>query len=126
MNLLPGTISSMEGHSTFKAGSIKLELNERLKGLEMAKVILGIRASKIHLATSTGNNRVSGEVYSSGRHGMNTVVSMKLGDEIFKTEFRGREQFIIGQRITVQLDLSGACIFDENKQLIRVLGEKDG
>jgi len=123
MNLLRGAISSREGRSMFKAGNIILELKERL---DRGNVILGIRASKIHLATSTGNNRVSAEVYSSGRHGMNTVVSMKLGDEIFKTEFRGREQFTIGQRITVQLDLSGACIFDENRQLIRVLGEKDG
>jgi multiple sugar transport system ATP-binding protein len=123
MNLLPGTISSREGRSIFTAGNISLELKERLG---RGNVILGIRASKIHLATSTGNNRISAEVYSSGRHGMNTVVSMKLGDEIFKTEFRGREQFTIGQHITVQLDLSGACIFDENRQLIRVLGEKDG
>ena len=123
MNLLPGSISNDNGRSIFKAGKITLELGERLLS---GNAILGIRSSKIHLATTTGNNKIAAEVYSSGRHGMNTVISMKVGDEIFKTEFRGHQQFEIGQTITVQVDLTGACIFNEDRQLMRVLGEKDG
>jgi len=122
MNLLQGTVSSEKGLSVFQAGNITLHLGEQL---QQGSAILGIRSSKIHLATTTGNNRISAEVYSSGRHGMNTVVSMKVVDEIFKTEFRGHQQYEIGQNITVQLDLNGACIFNENRKLMRVLGEKD-
>ena len=123
MNLLPGIVLTEKGRSVFKAGKVSLHLGERL---QRGNAILGIRSSKIHLATVAGNNRISAEVYSSGRHGMNTVISMKVGDEIFKTEFRGHRRFEIGQNITIQLDLHGACIFDEERKLMRVLGEKDG
>jgi multiple sugar transport system ATP-binding protein len=122
MNLLPGTITSTTENAVFKSGNIELELGEHL---DQDRVILGIRASKIHLASTTGGS-FPAEVYSSGRHGMNTVISMKLSNEIFKTEFRGHQEFEIGQNIAVQFDLSGACVFDERGTLMRVLGANDG
>jgi hypothetical protein len=77
--------------------------------------------------TSTSNkNRLDAEVYSSGKRGMNTVVSMKVGTEIFKTEFREHAKFEIGQKISILVDLAGACLFDADGRLIRVLGARNG
>ena len=120
MNLMQGKIVNQGGKSFFRSGNIDLKLVEKV---EEGKVILGLRASKIQLTSSSKNNRIEAEVYSSGKHGMNTVVSMKIGDELFKTEFRGFQRFEIGQKIVIQLDLSGACLFNEQKEFIRVLGE---
>ena len=120
MNLIHGRISDRDGKPVFKSGNVEFNLKERL---EQGPAIMGVRSSKIHLASSSGNNRINAEVYSYGKHGMNTVVSMKIGDEIFKTEFKGNQKFEIGQKIYIQLDLSSACIFNEKKELIRVLGE---
>jgi len=120
MNLLSGRIETEGGRSVFKTGKIAFTLKETLAQGER---ILGIRSSKIRLAATSGNNTLSAEVYSCGKHGMNTVVSMKVGEEIFKTEFRGNQRFEIGQKISIQLDLAGACIFNEDRELIRVLGE---
>jgi multiple sugar transport system ATP-binding protein len=120
MNLLSGSIETEGGRSVFKTGKITFTLNETL---EQGAGILGIRSSKIRLASTSRNNTLSAEVYSCGKHGMNTVVSMKVGEEIFKTEFRGNQRFEIGQKISIQLDLAGACVFNEDKELIRVLGE---
>ncbi|MCK5568204.1 MAG: ABC transporter ATP-binding protein [Spirochaetes bacterium] len=120
MNLLHGRISGSGGKPVFKSGDIEIALKERL---EPGPAIMGVRSSKIHLTSSSGNSRIKAEVYSCGKHGMNTVVSMKIGDEIFKTEFKGSQKFEIGQKIFIQLDLSSTCIFNEKKELIRVLGE---
>ena len=120
MNLMRGSISGIDGKPVFKSGSVEMNLKERL---EQGPVIMGVRSSKIHLASSSSSSSIKAEVYSCGKHGMNTVVSMKIGDEIFKTEFKGNQKFEIGQKIFIQLDLSSACIFNEEKELIRVLGE---
>lgn len=120
MNLMKGKIVHQGKKSVFKSGDIEVELKENL---EEKKVILGVRSSKIHLASSSGINLIDAEVYSSGRHGMNTVVSLKIGNEIFKTEFRSYQKFEIGQKISIQLDLAGACLFNEDEEFICVLGE---
>jgi multiple sugar transport system ATP-binding protein len=123
MNLLRGTISFRDGKSVFSTGPIGIPLEERV---DKGEAVLGIRSSKIHLTSTSDKGRINAEVYSSGRHGMNTVVSMKVGDEIFKTEFRGSQTFEIGQRIFIHMDLTGACVFDANGRLTRVLGELNG
>lgn len=121
MNLMKGKIVKEGGKSIFQSGGVKLDLKEAVK---QGPVTLGIRSSRIHLASSSGNGTIDAEVYSCGKHRMNTVVSMKIGEDIFKTEFRGHRSFEIGQRIAIQFDLSDICIFDENEELIQVLGER--
>jgi ABC-type sugar transport system ATPase subunit len=123
MNLLSGAISAKNGESVMTSGDIRIPLKG--KAAE-GNAILGIRSSKIRLTSMAEKNRLDAEVYSSGKHGMNTVVSMKVGTEIFKTEFRGHQKFEIGQRISIQLDLAGACLFDANGRLISVLGAQNG
>jgi len=120
MNLLRGHIVTEGGKSVFQSKNISLPLKEKL---EKGPATLGVRSSKIRLASGSGNSRIEAEVYSCGRHGMNTVVSIKVGEELFKTEFKGYQKFEIGQKITIQFDLTDACVFDENNILIRVVGE---
>jgi len=121
MNLMKGKIVKVGGKSIFQSGGVKLDLKEAVK---QGSVTLGIRSSRIHLASASGNGTIDAEVYSCGKHRMNTVVSMKIGKDIFKTEFRGHRSFEIGQRIAIQFDLSDICIFDGNEELIQVLGER--
>lgn len=123
MNLLRGTVETVEGKSVCRSEGVMLELKEKIRN---GPVTIGIRSSRIHLASGSGNGTVDTEVYSCGKHGMNTVISMKVGDTIFKTEFKGHRSFDIGQKVTVRFDLSLACIFDEHDKLIQVLGEKHG
>ena len=123
MNLLKGKVTREGGKSTYRSEGVEMDLKENVP---QGSAVLGIRSSKIRLATSSETGRVDAEVYSCGKHGMNTVVAMKVGDSLFKTEFKGHRNFEIGQKISVCFDLSLACVFDENGTLIQVLGEKNG
>jgi len=124
MNLMHGHISVTGRSSTFKASpDIEMDLHEPI---EPGKAILGVRSSKIGLVSSSNKRGIEAEVYSCGKHGMNTVVSMKVGEEIFKTEFKGHQSYDIGQMIRIRMDLEGTCIFDESGKLIRVLGDRNG
>jgi ABC-type sugar transport system ATPase subunit len=123
MNLISGEISAENGGAVLKSGDIRIPMKEKVGG---GKAILGIRSSKIRLTSVSDKKRLDAEVYSSGKHGMNTVVSMKVGTHIFKTEFREHAKFEIGQKISIQLDLAGACLFDADGRLARVLGARNG
>ena len=119
MNLMKGEIIKEASESIFKANGVTIPLHENMP---LGEVYLGTRASKLKLAKTTKDS-FEAEVYAYGRHGMKTVVSMKIGDVIFKTEFKGKVQFKIGEKILIQLDLKGACVFDENKELIKIIRE---
>jgi len=124
MNLMHGSISERGGSSIFKAShGMEIDLHESIRP---GKAILGVRSSKIGLALPSNKRGIDAEVYSCGKHGMNTVVSMKVGEEILKTEFKGHQSFNIGQMIRIYIDLENACIFHESGKLIRVLGERNG
>jgi multiple sugar transport system ATP-binding protein len=123
MNLLHGVISAENGTSVMTSGDIRIPMKGRVGE---GNAVLGIRSSRIRLAPASEKGRIGAEVYSSGKHGMNTVVSMKVGMEIFKTEFRGYQKFEIGQKISIQLDLTGACLFDADGRLTSVLGGQNG
>jgi ABC-type sugar transport system ATPase subunit len=122
MNLLKGRIVDGTGSSTFQSGRVSIPLGERL---EKGDAILGIRSAKVQLASSSTAS-LEAEVYSCGKRGMNTVVSMRVGEDMFKTEFKGQQKFDIGENIPIRFDLSRACLFNNDNRLMRVLGEKNG
>jgi ABC-type sugar transport system ATPase subunit len=122
MNLLQGSIVRQNGGSFFRTGEVNIPLGERHAE---GDAVLGVRSSRVHLDT-TRRASFKAEVYSCGKRGMNTVVSMKIGEDIFKTEFKGQRKFDIGEKIPIRIDLSHACVFDKNNRLMKVLGAENG
>ena len=117
MNLVPGIVESGPDLARFKGSGLEFPLKGRVSP---GSAYLGIRPSRIKLGTPADHNaRV--EVYSSGKHGMNTVVSFKLGDGVYKTELKESLRFEIGEQIPIRIDPQRACLFDENHRLIHVL-----
>jgi ABC-type sugar transport system ATPase subunit len=117
MNLIPGAIEGESGSSVFKGDKFACALRE---SLEPGEAFLGIRPSRIRLGTESENN-AKVEVYSSGKHGMNTVVAFRMGEGIYKTELKESVRFMIGESIPIKLELKGACVFNEKRELMKVL-----
>ena len=119
MNLIPGRITNESQVSRFQGSGFDLAMKTRL---ESQSVYLGIRPSMFMLSTQSDKDSEA-EVYSAGRHGMNIVVTLRTDGVTFKTELKETVGFVIGQKVPIRLDLSGACLFDESQRLIDVLEE---
>ena len=119
MNLINGDIVKRDGKTYFESNGINLSL---INDLESCKAKLGIRPSKIKIE-KTDVNGLKGEIYASGKQGLKTIISIKIGDEIHKTEYRGSNNFEMGSSVPLKIDQEGACIFDNNNRLIHVIGE---
>ncbi|MGQ9676169.1 MAG: ABC transporter ATP-binding protein [Chloroflexota bacterium] len=119
MNLIRGTIESDSGVSVFRANGVQLRLGAVI---DPGSVILGIRPFRISLSSSYDSS-IAAEVYASERHGMNTVATLTIDGQMLKMKSKGRASFKIGERIPLRFDLDGACIFDEQGSLVRVIGK---
>jgi ABC-type sugar transport system ATPase subunit len=117
MNLIPGIIRREAASTVFSGSGMEVRLRASLPS---GPVKLGIRPSRISLGSETDKTAVV-EVYSCGKHGMNTVVSFKAGEGIYKSELKETIRFRIGQKIPIRMELAGACLFDEGRNLIQVL-----
>ena len=123
MNLIEGEISFEGSHPIFTFDSIKIDLND-LDLITRAdnKVILGIRPNKVSISSDNDQGNIHGTVYSIEKYGVSTVVALKVSDKILKTMFKGRTQYEIGEKVNIDFDLNGSCLFNINKKIIQVLG----
>ena len=117
MNLIPGSIEKDSDSSFFRGSGIQFKLRDIL---EPGRVLLGIRPSRIRLGSPSEKSAVV-EVYSYGKHGMNTVVSFRMGEGIYRMELKESAKLDIGQNVPIKLELHGVCFFNEQRQLIRVI-----
>jgi ABC-type sugar transport system ATPase subunit len=117
MNLIPGEISNESQVSRFRGAGFNVKLKKRM---ESGTVSLGVRPSKFVLSSPSERDGEA-EVYSSGKHGMNTVVTLRTDGVTVKTELVETAKFVIGQKISIRIDLQGACLFDRNQRLLDVL-----
>jgi ABC-type sugar transport system ATPase subunit len=117
MNLISGEIVNRSNGSFFRSGSFERELPTRV---EAGPITLGIRPPKIRLGHES-NKDTAAEVYSSGKHGMKSVVSLKVDGAVIKAELAETVKLQIGQRVPVRFELEDACLFDGSNNLIRVL-----
>lgn len=127
MNLIEGEISFEGSHPIFTFDSIKIDMNDLdLIARADNKVILGIRPNKISISSDNDQGNIHGTVYSIEKYGVSTVVALKVFDKILKTKFRGRTQYKIGEKVNIDFDLNGSCLFNINKKIIQVLGRDIG
>jgi multiple sugar transport system ATP-binding protein len=127
MNLIPGYLLKDSNIFYFKIentdnGKVKLnpKFFDNIFSKEKEKVFLGIRPHKINIDTSI-SEAIKAEIFSVERDGIDFLVSIKIGDGVYKTRFKEKIFFNIGEKVGVKFDLEGACFFSQNDKLIKVL-----
>ena len=123
MNLIPVGLSRDSKGTFIKLGDTEIRLEE---SIDPMKAVLGVRPSRLKLVPRNSMGSIKTVIYSIEKSGMDTIVSLEFGSGIYKTRFKGKKAFTINTEEWVQLDLSGACIFDQENKLIQVLGRGNG
>ncbi len=123
MNLIPVELSRDSKGTFIKLGDTEIRLEE---SIDPMKAVLGVRPSRLKLVPRNNMGSIKTVIYSIEKSGMDTIVSLEFGSGIYKTRFKGKKAFTINKEEWVQLDLSGACIFDQENKLIQVLGRRNG
>jgi multiple sugar transport system ATP-binding protein len=123
MNLIPGHVVKRSGGIFFTVDGIQLKLNDVV---DEGKAILGIQPYNIELVKTSSKESISTEIYSFERYGMNTVLSVKIGDGTYKIKLEGMHHFTIGEKVQIQCNLTDSHIFSEDGALIKILGKDHG
>ena len=123
MNLIPGTVVKKGGEIFFSVDGIQMRLNDTV---EERKAILGIRPYNIKLVAASSKDSIKTEIYSFERYGMNTVISVKIGDGTYKIKLDEMHSFTIGEKVQIQCNLENSYIFNEDGALIKILGKHNG
>ena len=123
MNLIPVELSRDSKGTFIKLGDTEIRLEESINPM---KAVLGIRPSRLKLVPRNSMGSIKTVIYSIEKSGMDTIVSLEFSSGIYKTRFKGKKAFTINKEEWVQLDLSEACIFDQENKLIQVLGRRNG
>jgi multiple sugar transport system ATP-binding protein len=123
MNLIPGKIVKKNGRSFFDVNGIHLDMKDNVAE---GGAILGIRPYNLELVSGSSKESVKTEIFSFERYGMNTVISVKIGDGTYKVKLDGMHQFTLGQTVRVCFNLEKSYIFSNEGALIKVLGKANG
>ena len=123
MNLIPGDVISKGGRSLFAVDGIHLGIKDNVVE---GKAILGIRPYNLELASGSSKDSIKTEIYSFERYGMNTVISIKIGEGTCKVKLDGMHRFTIGETVQVRFNLDNSYIFDSSGNLITILGKTNG
>jgi len=123
MNLIPGSIIRTGGRSFFTVDGIRLSLTENA---DEGERILGIRPYNVEIVSGSSEDSIKTEVYSFERYGMNTVISVKIGEGTYKVKLDGMYRFTIGEKVQVRFNLKNSYLFDNEGLLIKILGNGNG
>ncbi len=123
MNLIPGDVTKDAGGTFFEIN--KGERIHIYDSIAPQKAVLGVRPSKISIELDGGNG-VKSEVYSVERLELRFVVSLRVNDRIYKVVVEKVDPSIqVGKQVRMLLNLDGACIFNEQGELIKKLEGAD-
>ena len=123
MNLIPVELSRDSKGTFIKLGDTEIRLEE---SIDPMKAVLGIRPSRLKLVPRNSMGSIKTVIYYIYKCGLFNIVSLEFSSGIYKTRFKGKKAFTINKEEWVQLDLSEACIFDQENKLIQVLGRRNG
>jgi multiple sugar transport system ATP-binding protein len=123
MNLIPGNVIKKDGRSFFEIDGIHLGIADNVVE---GRVTLGIRPYNLKLVSGSSKDGVKTEIYSFERYGMNTVISVKIGEGTYKVKLDGMHRFTIGDMVRIRFNLDHSYIFDSGGDLITILGKKNG
>jgi len=115
MNLINGTI--VDGGGTIETLGFRYKLAssdaEAVKKAGATSVVLGVRPENLHLATEPISDPIfEAEVYVVEPLGSNTLVDLKVKEDIYKAVTAGGFRADTGQKIWVKFDDSSVHIFD--------------
>ncbi len=125
MNLLKFKLITKESKNFLKLNSIEIPIEKKIKD-SGSEVIVGFRPNKIDIVSESTPYSIKTEVYSIERYGVNTVISFKINKDIIKAKFVTEKDLKIKDKVSIKLNLENACIFNNNKDLIEVLGDNNG
>ncbi|MBN2324317.1 MAG: ABC transporter ATP-binding protein [Spirochaetes bacterium] len=123
MNLIPGTVVKKAGRSFFSVDGIDLGIPGNVAE---GSAVLGVRPYNLKLVSGPSKEAVKTEIYSFERYGMNTVISIKIGEGTYKVKLDGMHRFTIGETVQVRFNLENSYIFDDKGDLITILGKANG
>ena len=107
MNLLPGEVRN--GQVMALSGGIALPLDASLKGIADGAVTVGIRAEDVHIGPSEA---VEARVHDVENHGVEKVVTLRVGDHLFKGTVPGTVNIAIEDTVRFSWNPGKVRIFD--------------
>ena len=119
MNFFPCTFKSENGHQAIWNDYFSIGVSENLakqiaQKSQDSHLVLGVRPQDMQMVSSRGaDGSFEAEIYAVEPLGTETIVDLKLGDEVYK--FVGPATFIsrIGQKIHIQINTAKMHVFDE-------------
>jgi multiple sugar transport system ATP-binding protein len=124
MNVLPGALDA--DRRAFVVGGGAVELGERLYAACAAgrAVALGVRPEDVRVVPVGAPGSLAGEVYVVEPLGNETLVEVRLGDEVLAARMERGWDAPIGAPVGVAFDPRAACFFDADG--VAVVQRSDG
>ena len=128
MNFLPGEIVSESGElgvafadGEGKPTTLKLPAGALADGRQGRKVVFGIRPENVtHHDPRRGNRRdaelIEAPVEVVEPTGAETMVVVRVGEREMIARFEPDEAPVVGERVTLALDMGKACLFDADTE----------
>ena len=113
MNMLDGSIESVEGVKTFVSGSFALPLAATGPGKAGEAVVLGFRPEHLSLATPGSTSQLKAEVVVVEPTGTETLLHVTAAGHTFLALFRERLDVTPGDHIMLSIDPSKVHLFDK-------------
>ena len=122
MNFMTVEFNYINGSYVLQGKSFSIRLPEDLgkaireRVSEGTEVILGIRPEHIEIATSETENAIPAMVYVVEPLGTETIVNVKVDDELIKVKIPREIVFEPGARVWIKLDINKIHIFDKRTE----------
>jgi multiple sugar transport system ATP-binding protein len=107
MNLLPGEVRS--GQVVALSGQLSVPLGDSLKGAGGGAVTVGIRAEDVRVGPSEA---VEARVHDVENHGVEKIVTLRVGDQVFKGTVPGTMNIAIEDAVRFSWNADKVRIFD--------------
>jgi len=125
MNTLVGKYEAKDGKSFISLSGFSLnvsELRERLGDQRFgSELVLGVRPSNIAVSKEkSGVNDVQAEVYASEPLGSETILDLKVGDDIVKAVVPPTFTSDMGETVWLAIDMNRIHIFDKQSEVTLV------
>ncbi len=117
MNFFEGKISRGNGKFVFVGDSFKFPIRASKmveKASTLDNVTLGIRPEDLYVSNKREDSNVPAKVYTIEPLGSETIISLKVGNQVYKAKMRGKGQGMsLGQKVYLSFDVNDAHLFDQ-------------
>jgi len=118
MNFIECSLIQKDDKYMLEHQSFRIELPKEMgeiimKRASSSELILGVRPEDLKIVSEEEINTIPVEVYVCEPLGVETIVNVKIGDDIVKVKIPGEVSYTMGQRVLLKYDINKIHVFDK-------------